>query len=174
MAEAALAVKDLCDTLLLLGGGSVASTRAVDSAAVKDRTTSRILSLEASSRASRFATDLELASLLQAAMDAYALKVQAASPPIAPNYPPLWIKKRLMQSVARLQETTSGGGRETSGGASSYAAVSAAPGDTGSSVSPISRSAAADFSAVKSWWQTAADGIRLWQSLRRATFTLYE
>jgi hypothetical protein len=172
VAAAAKGVRDLCDALLLLPPPDIPPP----------------------APASVDADDAALAARLQRAADDHFAALKAAPPPVAPMYPPQWMQKRLLVHVDKFQEYTEaslaahvaaeGEEAEVAGagaGAGAAGEDDAAGAGAGAGLGGVVAHAAAVQGALQAqrkgapagtWWQRAADGIRLWQSLRRTSLEM--
>ena len=183
VAAAAKGVHDLCDALLLLpdppstgagvGAGAGSSTISSDG------------------------DDALLAARLQRAADDHFAALKASPPPVAPMYPPHWMQKRLLTFVDKFQEYSEASLAATAAAAVAKEEEEEAAGDravvaTEGEDNRAGADADADAGAVvaqaaelhaallarrrgataSTWWQRAADGILLWQSLRRASLEM--
>lgn len=119
--------------------------------------------------------DVLMSAFLQSAVDELASCVRSCPPPVAPHYPLHFLESKQMKVVQRFQDMQAlqaehavvdvkGSGADDDGvdmldtcteHNQEYAVSSA---DAGG--------------AIKTWWQTAADGILLWQKLRRSNLSI--
>lgn len=155
----ARSARDMCDALQLVNGGETG----VLSRCMMPRSSDSHEGADAIAHDRSYVSDYELTTYIQGAVDTYALQVQAKSPPIAPNYPPQWLQKRSMSSVAKLQDREQPLLPSTLPGRLDDAAVPRwSPSSENKTVQDDN-----PLLATKSWWETAADGIKMWQDWRR-------
>jgi hypothetical protein len=105
--------------------------------------------------------DMELVLSLQQAANDYVLKVQLNPPPIAPNYPPEWLEKRLMSHLRHFQDL-------------SLIRANATTTLVNTDVHLNSNGVEWDGMNTKnidSWWEKAANGIRVWHTYKRVSWS---
>lgn len=105
--------------------------------------------------------DMELVLSLQHAANDYVLQVQLNPPPIAPNYPPEWLEKRLMSHMRHFQDL-------------SLIRANSTTILVNTDVQLNSNGVEWDgmnTKNIESWWEKAANGIRVWHTYKRVSWS---
>ena len=101
--------------------------------------------------------DFDLISQLQAAVESYTNVLMTNAPPIAPDYPPEWLENRLMKHVKFFQDKR--------------------PCNNDMDIEnqfddkQNRNSNSDDYNKIQTWWETAADGIKYWRTIKKITFS---
>lgn len=150
----------LCEALVLLSGKSTYSkSKLPEAVAMKLTENSVLFSTDSnisltSDSSSVYLSDSMLAALLQSAVDDHAAHVRSHTPPVGPPYPVHFLVRKNMTVLQRFQDEMSD--TDVPGGL--FQANKNTAGSSNISKLTI---------PIKSYWQVAADGILLWQSMRK-------
>lgn len=160
--------QQLCDALVLLGGkSSYARSKLPTSVLSKWVEVSASLPGGAqliTDSGTVYMTDSVLAKLLQAAVDDHAAHIRSHPPPVGPAYPSHFLAKKSMLVLQRFQDIKSVSASHTGQAESTSGLVPQSHPSNGNVVNTDSFHSS---TLPKSWWQVAADGIILWQSVRK-------
>ena len=97
--------------------------------------------------------DFDLISQLQVAVESYTNLLISNPSPVAPGYPPEWLDKRLMKYVKHFQDNTNQIDNNDDNVENKFQ----------NSENPDNK--------IETWWETVADGIKYWRTIRKITFT---
>ena len=97
--------------------------------------------------------DFDLISQLQTAVDSYTNILMLNPSPVAPGYPPEWLDKRLMNHVKHFQD------------------INEIDNTNENVENKFNNNSENSDIKIETWWETVADGIKYWRTIRKITFT---